>query len=91
MVNIKSIRAVEILDSRGNPTLEVKIELEGGCIGVAAVLSITYTESQYRLVWPEDAIERGIDVNIINHSDIRKIEYDNKHHTTYQTRCMAGT
>jgi enolase len=39
MVNIKSIRAVEILDSRGNPTLEVRIELEGGCFGVAAVPS----------------------------------------------------
>jgi len=39
MVNIKNIRAIEILDSRGNPTLEVKIELDGGCFGVAAVPS----------------------------------------------------
>jgi enolase len=39
MVTIKSIRAVEILDSRGNPTLEVRIDLDGGCFGVAAVPS----------------------------------------------------
>ena len=39
MITIKSIRAVEILDSRGNPTIEVRIELDGGCFGVAAVPS----------------------------------------------------
>jgi enolase len=39
MVTIKNIRAVEILDSRGTPTLEVRIELDGGCFGVAAVPS----------------------------------------------------
>jgi enolase len=39
MVAIKNIRAVEILDSRGNPTLEVRIELDGGCFGMAAVPS----------------------------------------------------
>jgi enolase len=39
MATIKSIRALEILDSRGNPTLEVKVELDGGCFSVAAVPS----------------------------------------------------
>jgi len=39
METIKSIKAVEILDSRGNPTLKVKAELDGGCFGVAAVPS----------------------------------------------------
>jgi hypothetical protein len=39
MVAINNIRAVEILDSRGNPTIEVRIELDGGCFGVAAVPS----------------------------------------------------
>lgn len=39
MVTIKSIRAIEILDSRGNPTVEVRVELDGGCCGIAAVPS----------------------------------------------------
>jgi enolase len=36
---IKSIKAREILDSRGNPTLEVEAELSGGAKGRAAVPS----------------------------------------------------
>jgi enolase len=36
---IKAIRAREILDSRGNPTLEVELKLEGGWSGRAAVPS----------------------------------------------------
>lgn len=39
MTNIKAIRAREILDSRGNPTLEVEVELVDGTIGVASVPS----------------------------------------------------
>ena len=37
--SIKTIRAREILDSRGNPTIEVDIRLEGGAFGRAAVPS----------------------------------------------------
>jgi enolase len=36
---IESIQAREILDSRGNPTIEVEIELEDGSVGRAAVPS----------------------------------------------------
>ena len=36
---IKSVRAMEILDSRGNPTIEVEVLLEGGATGHAAVPS----------------------------------------------------
>jgi enolase len=36
---IRNIRAMEILDSRGNPTVRVTVELEGGCSGTAAVPS----------------------------------------------------
>jgi enolase len=36
---IKSIKAREILDSRGNPTLETEVRLDGGTIGRAAVPS----------------------------------------------------
>ncbi|MFC1865238.1 phosphopyruvate hydratase [Chloroflexota bacterium] len=39
MPNIKSIKACEILDSRGNPTLEAKVMLAGGAVGRAAVPS----------------------------------------------------
>jgi enolase len=39
MSTIKSINAREILDSRGNPTVEVEVELKDGTKGVAAVPS----------------------------------------------------
>ena len=39
MPTIESIRAREILDSRGNPTLEVEVRLSDGTIGRAAVPS----------------------------------------------------
>jgi enolase len=38
-VKITSVRAREILDSRGNPTVEVDVVLEGGAFGRAAVPS----------------------------------------------------
>lgn len=39
MITITSIRARQILDSRGNPTVEVDLTLEGGSFGRAAVPS----------------------------------------------------
>ncbi len=39
MTTIREVFAREILDSRGNPTLEVEVEVEGGVIGRAAVPS----------------------------------------------------
>jgi enolase len=39
MAKIKKVNAREILDSRGNPTIEVRIELEDGAIGIASVPS----------------------------------------------------
>jgi enolase len=39
MSNIDSVFAREILDSRGNPTVEVEVVLEGGALGRAAVPS----------------------------------------------------
>ena len=38
-LQIESIYAREILDSRGNPTVEVEVEVEGGFVGRAAVPS----------------------------------------------------
>ena len=39
MSTITSIWAREILDSRGNPTIEVEVGLESGIVGRAAVPS----------------------------------------------------
>ena len=36
---IRSVRALQILDSRGNPTIEVELTLESGAVGRAAVPS----------------------------------------------------
>ncbi|HWB58491.1 MAG TPA: phosphopyruvate hydratase, partial [Chthoniobacteraceae bacterium] len=39
LTSISEIRARQILDSRGNPTIEVDVELAGGAVGRAAVPS----------------------------------------------------
>lgn len=39
MTKISKVTAREILDSRGNPTIEAEVVLEGGSIGIAAVPS----------------------------------------------------
>ena len=39
MTSIKSVKAREILDSRGNPTIEVDVALSDGAFGRAAVPS----------------------------------------------------
>ena len=39
MSEISEVHAREILDSRGNPTIEVEVELESGAVGTAAVPS----------------------------------------------------
>src|SRR4051812_426321 len=36
---IEDVKAREILDSRGNPTVEVEVTLDSGAVGVAAVPS----------------------------------------------------
>jgi len=45
MISIVDVFGREILDSRGNPTLEVEVTLENGIIGRAAVPSGASTES----------------------------------------------
>jgi enolase len=39
MAKIASVKAREILDSRGNPTVEAEVTLDNGCVGWAAVPS----------------------------------------------------
>ncbi|MFA5770984.1 MAG: phosphopyruvate hydratase, partial [Patescibacteria group bacterium] len=48
-MRIKQIIAREILDSRGNPTVEAKIILENGLIGIAKVPSGASTGSHEAL------------------------------------------
>ncbi|MFC1957297.1 phosphopyruvate hydratase [Chloroflexota bacterium] len=57
MSTIKSIKAREILDSRGNPTLEVEVELADGTTGWAAVPSGAST-GQYEAVELRDGDAR---------------------------------
>ena len=49
MTEIADVRAREILDSRGNPTLEAEIELSCGAVGSAMVLSGASTGSREAL------------------------------------------
>ena len=49
MSRIREVRAAEILDSRGNPTLEVEIHLDSGARGRAAVPSGASTGSREAL------------------------------------------
>jgi enolase len=46
---IEHVQGREILDSRGNPTVEVEIQLSGGAIGIAAVPSGASTGSREAL------------------------------------------
>ena len=48
-MKIKDIRAREILDSRGNPTVEVDVILENGIMGRASVPSGASTGSREAL------------------------------------------
>jgi len=44
-LEIEDIQALEILDSRGNPTIQVEVTLDGGYVGVASVPSGASTGS----------------------------------------------
>jgi enolase len=57
MVTIDTIRAREILDSRGNPTVEVEVILEDGAFGRAAVPSGASTGT-YEALELRDSDER---------------------------------
>ncbi|MCK4307564.1 phosphopyruvate hydratase [candidate division WOR-3 bacterium] len=57
MSEIISLRAREILDSRGNPTIEVECELESGAVGVMAVPSGA-SKGAYEAIELRDGDER---------------------------------
>ena len=58
MSEIVNINAREIIDSRGNPTVEVDVVLETGAYGRAAVPSGASTGQR-------EALELGIKINAI--------------------------
>jgi enolase len=57
MTTIVDIRAREIIDSRGNPTVEVDVELESGVIGRAAVPSGASTGEHEALEMRDGALK----------------------------------
>jgi len=71
MVKIKKIFGREIIDSRGNPTLEVDVTLEDGSLGRASVPSGASTGA-YEVIEKRDNSDRyngkGVldAVNIVN-------------------------
>ena len=62
---IKEIRAREILDSRGNPTIEADVTLESGALGRAAVPSGASTGSREALELRDDDAKRYLGKGVL--------------------------
>ncbi len=62
---IKEIRAREILDSRGNPTIEADVVLESGALGRAAVPSGASTGSREALELRDDDAKRYLGKGVL--------------------------
>ena len=85
MAEIKDIRAIEILDSRGTPTVEVEIILQSGIVGRASVPSGAST-GKYEAVELRDGGTRYGGKGVLNaiqhiHTGIRNalIGHDVRH------------
>ncbi|MFC1544294.1 phosphopyruvate hydratase [Gemmatimonadota bacterium] len=74
MTAIEAIDALEILDSRGNPTLEVEVLLAGGAVGRAAVPSGASTGEHEVLELrdgdPERYLGKGVQQAVANVTDV---------------------
>ena len=68
-LEIESIYAREILDSRGNPTVEVEVEVEGGFIGRAAVPSGASTGAFEAVELRDDDKSRYLGKGVLNAVD----------------------
>ena len=64
MSTISSIHARQILDSRGNPTVEVEVALESGARGLAAVPSGAST-GEFEAVELRDGGERWLGKGVL--------------------------
>ena len=51
---ITNVKARQVLDSRGNPTVEAEVWTDGGCMGRAIVLLVLLRASMKRLSWDGD-------------------------------------
>lgn len=58
MANITDVKGREILDSRGNPTVEVRVELEGGIVAIAGVPSGASTGLHEAIELRDDDMKR---------------------------------
>ena len=66
MCRIKKIKAIQVLDSRGNPTIQVSVTLEDGSVGIAIVPSGASTGSY-------EAVElRDNNLNMYNGKSVTK-------------------
>ena len=100
MGKIKNIYAREILDSRGNPTVEVDVTLENGVIGRASVPSGASTGSREALELRDNDKSRfmgkGVlkavsNVNDIIAKEIIGMESTNQHEIDYKMIQLDGT
>ena len=76
MSKIKDIKAREILDSRGNPTVEVDVILENGLVGRAAVPSGASTGTKEALELRDNDLKRYMGKGVlkaVNNVNILKI------------------
>ena len=83
---IRTIRALEILDSRGNPTLSVQVELEGSVWGEAKVPSGASTGSheavELRDGDPARYAGKGVSAAVANvESGFNRQRLTGRHHT----------
>jgi enolase len=89
MSNIKNIIAREIIDSRGNPTVEADVILDSGCTGRAAVPSGASTGSREAVELRDNDKNRFGGKGTLNavahiNSDIRKILLNQNADEQYQ-------
>ena len=64
-LKIENIKAMEILDSRGNPTVQVEVVTEGGFTGVAMVPSGASTGSFEAVELRDDSKERYLGKGVL--------------------------
>lgn len=65
MATIKNIRAREVLDSRGNPTIEADVELDGGVMGSACAPSGASTGSREALELRDKDLSRYLGKGVL--------------------------
>src|SRR5688572_19388484 len=66
MSHIKTIHAIEILDSRGNPTIEAEVTLTSGHVGRAAAPSGASTGSREALELRDKDTKRYLGKGVLN-------------------------